>query len=228
MVAVKDRTPDIVDPHSVAIGKDDRMKGQATTGYPPDRAEGSLRNHALPAQDAGRQGRHQPRSDRPVAGEGRTSCCGDMLLTGEDMNATVVLKVGPVKARFEGAVQLSNLNPPHSYTISGEGKRGLVGFAKGGADVTLNERGRHDSACLRRKGRCRRQNRAIGRPADRFDRQEARHAVLLQLQRKGSRGRCLNEICPLAASHRHAVAARSSCSSTPSADRLTCTIRSFD
>lgn len=45
-----------------------------------------------------------------------------MLLTGEDMNATVVLKVGPVKARFEGAVQLSNLNPPHSYTISGEGK----------------------------------------------------------------------------------------------------------
>ena len=53
------------------------------------------------------------------------------------MTATVVLKVGPVKARFEGAVELSNLNPPNSYTISGEGKGGMVGFAKGGADVAL-------------------------------------------------------------------------------------------
>jgi carbon monoxide dehydrogenase subunit G len=54
-----------------------------------------------------------------------------------EMTATVVLKIGPVKAKFEGAVQLSNLNPPYSYTISGEGKGGIVGFAKGGADVSL-------------------------------------------------------------------------------------------
>ena len=56
-----------------------------------------------------------------------------------EMTATVVLKIGPVKAKFEGAVELSNLNPPHSYTISGEGKGGMVGFAKGGADVSLAE-----------------------------------------------------------------------------------------
>ena len=56
-----------------------------------------------------------------------------------EMTATVVLKIGPVKAKFEGAVELSNLNPPHSYTISGEGKGGMVGFAKGGADVSLSE-----------------------------------------------------------------------------------------
>jgi carbon monoxide dehydrogenase subunit G len=54
-----------------------------------------------------------------------------------EMTATVALKVGPVKARFQGTVQLQNLNPPHSYTISGEGKGGMVGFAKGGADVML-------------------------------------------------------------------------------------------
>ena len=52
------------------------------------------------------------------------------------MTAKVVLKIGPIKARFEGAVELQNLNPPHSYTIAGEGKGGLAGFAKGGADVT--------------------------------------------------------------------------------------------
>ena len=53
------------------------------------------------------------------------------------MTAKVVLKIGPIKAKFEGAVELQNLNPPQSYTISGEGKGGLAGFAKGGADVTL-------------------------------------------------------------------------------------------
>ena len=51
--------------------------------------------------------------------------------------ATVVAKVGPVKAKFNGNVTLSNLNPPESYTISGEGKGGAAGFAKGGADVRL-------------------------------------------------------------------------------------------
>mgnify|MGYP006147440689 CR=1 FL=1 len=39
------------------------------------------------------------------------------------------------------AVELQNLNPPHSYTISGEGKGGLAGFAKGGADVSLESDG---------------------------------------------------------------------------------------
>ncbi|QKC97477.1 SRPBCC family protein [Mesorhizobium sp. NZP2298] len=58
-----------------------------------------------------------------------------------DMTATVVLRVGPIKARFEGTVELTNLNPPHSYTISGEGKGGIAGFAKGGADVSLAEDG---------------------------------------------------------------------------------------
>jgi carbon monoxide dehydrogenase subunit G len=55
--------------------------------------------------------------------------------------ATVVAKVGPVKAKFNGNVTLSNLNPPESYTISGEGKGGAAGFAKGGADVRLAEDG---------------------------------------------------------------------------------------
>jgi carbon monoxide dehydrogenase subunit G len=55
--------------------------------------------------------------------------------------ATVVAKVGPVKAKFKGNVTLSEINPPESYTISGEGKGGAAGFAKGGADVKLAEDG---------------------------------------------------------------------------------------
>ena len=58
-----------------------------------------------------------------------------------EMKATVALKIGPIKARFAGEVTLKNLNPPFSYTIEGEGKGGIAGFAKGGADVTLREDG---------------------------------------------------------------------------------------
>src|SRR5215813_8379492 len=58
-----------------------------------------------------------------------------------EMTATVVLKVGPVKATFGGKVTLSDLDPPNSYRISGEGSGGIAGFAKGGATVTLSEEG---------------------------------------------------------------------------------------
>ncbi|MGB7433272.1 MAG: carbon monoxide dehydrogenase subunit G [Ahrensia sp.] len=61
------------------------------------------------------------------------------------LNAVVSLKIGPVKAKFKGAVELQNLNPPHSYTISGEGSGGIAGFAKGGADVTLEETGPNET-----------------------------------------------------------------------------------
>ncbi|MBD9555107.1 MULTISPECIES: carbon monoxide dehydrogenase subunit G [Ensifer] len=58
-----------------------------------------------------------------------------------ELAAVVKIKIGPVSASFTGNVVLSNLNPPQSYTISGEGKGGIAGFAKGGADVALTEDG---------------------------------------------------------------------------------------
>ena len=57
----------------------------------------------------------------------------------EGFTARVTTKIGPVKATFAGAVRLSNIQAPVSYTISGEGKGGVAGFAKGGADVLLSE-----------------------------------------------------------------------------------------
>lgn len=55
----------------------------------------------------------------------------------EGFAATVKQKVGPVKATFHGEVKLENVIAGTSYTIVGEGKGGVAGFAKGGADVTL-------------------------------------------------------------------------------------------
>ena len=64
-----------------------------------------------------------------------------------EMTAVVTLKIGPIKAKFNGAVELTNLNPPNGYTIQGEGKGGIAGFAKGGADVSLEADG--DATILR-------------------------------------------------------------------------------
>ncbi|MEL6648939.1 MAG: carbon monoxide dehydrogenase subunit G [Pseudomonadota bacterium] len=58
-----------------------------------------------------------------------------------ELSAIVVQKIGPVKAKFEGDVELTNINAPESYTIQGEGSGGVAGFAKGGADVVLAEDG---------------------------------------------------------------------------------------
>ena len=57
----------------------------------------------------------------------------------DGFTATVVQKVGPVKATFKGAVTLSDMNAPESLTLTGEGKGGAAGFAKGGANVRLTE-----------------------------------------------------------------------------------------
>ena len=58
-----------------------------------------------------------------------------------EFTAKVVAQVGPVKANFSGKVMLSDLDPPQSYTIAGEGSGGVAGFAKGSAKVNLDEEG---------------------------------------------------------------------------------------
>lgn len=64
--------------------------------------------------------------------------CTEMSGSAEDgFEATVVQKVGPVKATFKGTVVLSDMVPGESLTLTGEGKGGAAGFAKGGADVRL-------------------------------------------------------------------------------------------
>lgn len=66
--------------------------------------------------------------------------CQSLERTGDNqLAAAVQLKLGPIKAKFAGEVELKNLNPPYGYTIEGEGKGGIAGFAKGGADVMLSE-----------------------------------------------------------------------------------------
>lgn len=52
--------------------------------------------------------------------------------------AAVTIKVGPVKAKFAGKVDLSDLDPPRACTLTGQGSGGVAGFAKGNATITLS------------------------------------------------------------------------------------------
>jgi uncharacterized protein len=67
--------------------------------------------------------------------------CEELNKTSDtEFNAVATIKIGPVKARFKGKVQLSDMDPPNGYKISGEGEGGVAGFAKGGAAVKLTDK----------------------------------------------------------------------------------------
>lgn len=58
-----------------------------------------------------------------------------------EFTATVTAKFGPVKAKFNAGIEIQDMDPPNSYRLVGEGKGGVAGFAKGGANVALVEEG---------------------------------------------------------------------------------------
>jgi carbon monoxide dehydrogenase subunit G len=67
--------------------------------------------------------------------------CEELNKTSDtSFEATASIKIGPVKARFKGKVDLTDMDPPNGYRISGEGSGGVAGFAKGGATVKLEDK----------------------------------------------------------------------------------------
>ena len=68
------------------------------------------------------------------------------MLSETEFAATIFAKIGPLKARFTGRVELSEIDPNNSYRIQGEGSGGVAGFVKGGARVHLQ--GAADSSVL--------------------------------------------------------------------------------
>ena len=68
--------------------------------------------------------------------------CDKVEASGPDAFAIgMALKIGPVSAKFTGKITLSDIKPPHSYTISFEGQGGPAGFGKGNANVLLTPHG---------------------------------------------------------------------------------------
>lgn len=70
------------------------------------------------------------------------SGCDSLTLIGEhEYEALMTVAVGPLKAKFKGRLKLSELQPPHSYSLMFEGNGGAAGHGKGSAQVRLEPQG---------------------------------------------------------------------------------------
>jgi uncharacterized protein len=68
--------------------------------------------------------------------------CDKVESTGENQYAVgVAVKIGPVAAKFQGKITLTDVQPPESYTLSFDGQGGAAGFGKGQAQVKLTPQG---------------------------------------------------------------------------------------
>ena len=76
-------------------------------------------------------------NDPEVLKECIPGCQSLEKLSDTEFQAVATNRIGPVKATFKGKVNLTDLDPPNGYRISGQGDGGVAGFAKGGATVTL-------------------------------------------------------------------------------------------
>ena len=61
------------------------------------------------------------------------------------LEAAITIDLGVVKPTFVGGLELTNVVPAQTYTLSGQGKGGLLGLAHGAADVELSDDG---DACV--------------------------------------------------------------------------------
>jgi uncharacterized protein len=66
-----------------------------------------------------------------------TGCESIEKVSDTEYKVVVTAAIGPVKAKFNGKLLLSDLNPPNSYSLAFEGSGGAAGFGKGGAQVSL-------------------------------------------------------------------------------------------
>jgi uncharacterized protein len=83
----------------------------------------------------------QALNDPEILKQAIPGCQSIEKVSDTEFTAKVRAKVGPVSASFGGKVNLSDLDPPKAYTISGEGNGGVAGSAKGSARVRLDEDG---------------------------------------------------------------------------------------
>ena len=60
-------------------------------------------------------------------------------VSNSDFKARITTKVGPIKTTFACSIQLTDIDPPNAYTISGQGNGGASGFARGSIKVSLSE-----------------------------------------------------------------------------------------
>ncbi len=80
-------------------------------------------------------------NDADVLAKCIDGCQSMTKVSNEQFDTTVKVKIGPMSAAFQAELNLTNVNPPASYTINVNANGGVAGFGKGVAEVTLAEDG---------------------------------------------------------------------------------------
>lgn len=68
-------------------------------------------------------------------------CDAITILSSGEWDITALTKIGPIKARFNGRLAFSDIDPPNGCVITGTGNGGVAGFATGSAEVNLEDAG---------------------------------------------------------------------------------------
>jgi uncharacterized protein len=76
-------------------------------------------------------------NDEVVLQQCITGCEAMQRLDANSMSARIGIKLGPVRAKFNGQVSMSNVRPLEGYVLTFEGSGGAAGFAKGSSNVEL-------------------------------------------------------------------------------------------
>ena len=72
------------------------------------------------------------------------SGCEEIAIVADnEYKVELMAAVGPVKARFNGKLLLSDIVSPTSYSLTFKGSGGAAGFANGSAQVSLSQEGRN-------------------------------------------------------------------------------------
>jgi hypothetical protein len=97
--------------------------------------------------NANRETVWQGLNDTPLLMRCIPGCESMEEISPNERQATVKIKIGPVRARFMGKVSMTNILPAEGYTLQFEGSGGAAGMAKGQSVVTLSDES--GSTCLR-------------------------------------------------------------------------------
>ena len=93
--------------------------------------QGSVTISALPQQV------WQALNDPEILRQCIPGCEEVQQISPEEMHARVLLRMGPVRARFAGKVKMTDIRPLQGYTLNFEGSGGSAGFARGSSVITL-------------------------------------------------------------------------------------------
>lgn len=65
--------------------------------------------------------------------------CDSFVANGDNRyDLVMTAAVGPIKAKFKGTLQLTDIQAPNAYALNFEGSGGSAGFGKGSANVKLS------------------------------------------------------------------------------------------